>query len=296
MEIRTLITFLRVAELRSFSRAAAQLGYSQAAVTIQIRQLEEELGVQLFERIGKKVRLTEEGRNLISRAIDVMNAVRAVRDLGRGDEPAGQLRLGTAESLLISVLPPVMMEFCRRCPKVEFSTCTDMVTGLFDMVRQNDIDVLYFLDRRTNFPEWVKVAERRERALFVTSPANPLAKERHISVERLLMEPLLLTEKGVSYRYAMEQELAAAGQEIRPVLETGNTDILTQMLLKNMGVSFLPEFVVRDYLADGRLAALDTVCPEIEMWSQLVYHRNKLVTPQTEIFLDLMKKNMESRE
>ena len=131
MEIRTLITFLRVAELRSFSRAAAQLGYSQAAVTIQIRQLEEELGVQLFERIGKKVRLTEEGRNLIPRAIDVMNAVRAVRDLGRGDEPAGQLRLGTAESLLISVLPPVMMEFCRRCPKVEFSTCTDMVTGLF---------------------------------------------------------------------------------------------------------------------------------------------------------------------
>lgn len=296
MEIRTLITFLRVAELRSFSRAAAQLGYSQAAVTIQIRQLEEELGVQLFERIGKKVRLTEEGRNLIPRAIDVMNAVRAVRDLGRGDEPAGQLRLGTAESLLISVLPPVMMEFCRRCPRVEFSTCTDMVTGLFDMVRQNDIDVLYFLDRRTNFPEWVKVAERRERALFVTSPANPLAKERHISVERLLMEPLLLTEKGVSYRYAMEQELAAAGQEIRPVLETGNTDILTQMLLKNMGVSFLPEFVVRNYLADGRLAALDTVCPEIEMWSQLVYHRNKLVTPQMEIFLDLMKKNMESRE
>ena len=296
MEIRTLITFLRVAELRSFSRAAAQLGYSQAAVTIQIRQLEEELGVQLFERIGKKVRLTEEGRNLIPRAIDVMNAVRAVRDLGRGDEPAGQLRLGTAESLLISVLPPGMMEFCRRCPKVEFSTCTDMVTGLFDMVRQNDIDVLYFLDRRTNFPEWVKVAERRERALFVTSPANPLAKERHISVERLLMEPLLLTEKGVSYRYAMEQELAAAGQEIRPVLETGNTDILTQMLLKNMGVSFLPEFVVRDYLADGRLAALDTVCPEVEMWSQLVYHRNKLVTPQMEIFLDLMKKNMESRE
>ena len=218
------------------------------------------------------------------------------RDRGGGDERGGQLRRGGAEPLPIGVLPPVMMEFCRRCPKEEGSTCTDMVAGLHDMVRQNDIDVLYFLDRRTNFPEWVKVAERRERALFVTSPANPLARERHISVERLLMEPLLLTEKGVSYRYAMEQELAAAGQEIRPVLETGNTDILTQMLLKNMGVSFLPEFVVRDYLADGRLAALDTVCPEIEMWSQLVYHRNKLVTPQMEIFLDLMKKNMESRE
>ena len=290
MEIRTLITFLRVAELRSFSHAAVQLGYSQAAVTIQIRQLEEELGVQLFERIGKKVRLTEEGRSLIPRAIDVMNAVRAVRDLGRGDEPEGQLRLGTAESLLISVLPPVMMEFCRRCPKVEFSTCTDMVTGLFDMVRQNDIDVLYFLDRRTNFPEWVKVAERRERALFVTSPANPLARERHISVERLLMEPLLLTEKGVSYRYTMEQVLAQNGLALHPFLETGNTDIITRLLLQNRGVSFLPEFVVRDYLKSGRLVVLDTQCPGIHMWSQLVYHRDKCLTPQMEHFMELMVK------
>ena len=157
------------------------------------------------------------------------------------------------------------------------------------MVRQNDIDVLYFLDRQTNFPEWIKVGQRRESALFVASPANPLAGEKHISAERLLAEPLLLTEKGVSYRYAMEQELAAAGLAVRPVLETGNTDVLTQMLLKNMGVSFLPEFVVRDYLADGRLVALDTVCPEIEMWSQLVYHRNKLVTPQMEIFIELMR-------
>ena len=272
MEIRNLSTFLRVAELASFSHAAVQLGYSQAAVTIQVRQLEEELGVQLFERIGKKVKLTEEGRELIPKAIGVMNAVRAVRDLGKGDEPSGRLRLGTAESLLISVLPPVMMEFCRRCPKVEFSTSTGMVTELFDMVRQNDIDVLYFLDRQTNFPEWIKVGQRRESALFVASPANPLAGEKHISAERLLA-----------------QELAAAGLAVRPVLETGNTDVLTQMLLKNMGVSFLPEFVVRDYLADGRLVALDTVCPEIEMWSQLVYHRNKLVTPQMEIFIELMR-------
>ena len=283
MEIRNLSTFLRVAELASFSHAAVQLGYSQAAVTIQVRQLEEELGVQLFERIGKKVKLTEEGRELIPKAIGVMNAVRAVRDLGKGDEPSGRLRLGTAESLLISVLPPVMMEFCRRCPKVEFSTSTGMVTELFDMVKQNDIDVLYFLDRRTNFPEWIKVGQRRESALFVASPANPLAGEKHISAERLLAEPLLLTEKGVSYRYERGWPPPACTRSVSAGDGKG----------RELGILLKPWSVIPAGICSSgwrsRLVALDTVCPEIEMWSQLVYHRNKLVTPQMEIFIELMR-------
>ena len=79
MELRTIATFLRVAELQSFSRAAEQLGYSQSAVTVQIRQLEQELQTQLFERIGKHVRLTEDGLRLIPRARDILNAVRAAQ-------------------------------------------------------------------------------------------------------------------------------------------------------------------------------------------------------------------------
>lgn len=104
----------------------------------------------------------------------------------------------------------------------------------------------------------------------------------------------LLTEKGISYRYAMEQVLAESGMEIHPFLETGNTDIITKMLLENRGISFLPEFVVRDYIQDGRLAVLDTVCPEICMWSQLVYHKNKYLTPQMERFTELMVRQIGS--
>ena len=82
--------------------------------------------------------------------------------------------------------------------------------------------------------------------------------------------------------------------EIHPFLETGNTDIITKMLLENRGISFLPEFVVRDYIQDGRLAVLDTVCPEICMWSQLVYHKNKYLTPQMERFTELMVRQIGS--
>lgn len=187
MEIRNIITFVRIAELQNFSKAAEQLGYSQSAVTMQIKQLEAELNTQLFERIGKRIKLTQAGSRLLPCALAVLDAVRQAEDITR--EPGnltGKLRIGTAESLLISVLPPIIIEFSRLCPHVELSTHTALVSDLFDMVRQNDIDLLYFLDQRTNFTEWVKVVERRESAFFVTSPYSPLAGKKNIPLERLV--------------------------------------------------------------------------------------------------------------
>lgn len=293
MEFRNIATFMRVAELQSFSRAAEQLGYSQSAVTVQIRQLEQELGVRLFERIGKRVRLTEEGSSFAKRALDILNAVDAAKNMSHGRKKVlGKLRIATAESLLISVLPPLIMEFRKRCPEVEVSTHTGTITELFDMVRQNDVDLLFFLDKKTYAPEWVKVAERLERIVFAASREHPLVTEKRIPIERVLKEPFLLTERGISYRYDLEQVLAARNLEIHPFLETGNTDVITKMLLNNAGISFLPEYVIEEQVRNGQLALLDVEVPRIEMWSQLVYHKHKWVTPQMKILAELIKEEM----
>ena len=290
MEIRNLITFVRIAEVRNFSKTAEQLGYSQSAVTMQIKQLEAELQVQLFERIGKKAKLTQAGQRLLPYALDILSAAGKAESIAREPEQiSGKLRIGTCESYVISVLPPVFMEMGERCPGVEISTHTAPVPDLIDMLRQNDIDILYFLDEKLYFPEWIKVMEQPENIYFVSSSSSPLARMKKISISRLVEEPLYLTEKGISYRYAMEQTLAAAGYELHPRLEVGNTDVITRFLLKNKGISFLPEYVVKDDVAEGRLAILDTECPRIVMWSQLAYHRNKYVTPQMKLFLEFMQ-------
>ena len=289
MEIRNLATFVRIAQLHNFSKAVEQLGYSQSAVTMQIKQLEEELNVRLFERIGKHIRLTQAGDRLLPRAMEVLNAVRRAQTVSMGQgEISGPLRIGTAESLLISVLPPAIVEFSRRYPKVEVSTCTGLVEELFCMVRQNDIDLLFFLDKRIDFPEWVKVSERKEEIFFVASAASPLADRKKIPLDELVEQPFLLTEHGISYRYAFEQMVAQNGLEIHPFLETGNTDIITRMRLHNMRVSFLPGYVVQDYLRSGQLVALDVDCPEAQMWTQLVYHRDKEMSSQMEHFIELL--------
>ena len=111
-------------------------------------------------------------------------------------------------------------------------------------------------------------------------PVQPFAAKKKIPVERILQEPLYLTERGISYRYAMEQALATAGFAVKPFLEIGNTDVITHFIKQGFGISFLSEYVVKDDIADGRLAVLDVDLPPITMWSQLVYHKSKLLTPQ----------------
>lgn len=293
MEIRIIATFLRVAELQSFSKAAEQLGYSQAAVTVQVKQLEQELGTQLFERIGKHIKLTDHGSQFIPHAMEILNAAQNAKSfIHDRRKPSGTLRIGTAQSLSVSVLPPILLRFNKICPLVETSIHTGLISDLFHMVRQNDIDVLFFLDKRVYFPEWVKIFEHSEPIVFVSSCSHPLAGRHNIPLKRVLTEPFLLTEQGVSYRYDLEQMLAANNLEIHPFLETGDTDIIVKMLLQHAGLSFLPQYVVQDYVDARKLAILNVDIPPIQMWSQLVYHKNKWVTPQMQIFIDLMKQSI----
>ena len=289
MELRNLITFVRIAEVKNFSKSAQLLGYSQSAVTMQIKQLEQELGRQLFERIGKQVKLTQAGEQLLPYALEILNTAQKAQSMVRENEQiTGHLRIGTCESYVIGVLPQVLAAFQQQCPNVEVHVQTGLTTDLFHRLRQNDIDLLFFLDRKLYFPEWIKVFERPEHSFFVASAKSKLADKTHISTERLLQEPLFLTEKGISYRYAMEQKMAEQGFALHPFLEIGNTDVITQFVLQNKGISFLPNYVVAPYIQNGTLVKLDTECPEITMWSQLVYHRNKYITPQMEKMIAIM--------
>ena len=134
MEFRNILTFVRLAEVRNFSKTAQQLGYSQSAVTAQIQQLERELDAQLFERIGRQVKLTQAGQRFLPRALDILNAVhRAESVVQEPEQVTGSLRIGTCESYVISVLPPILTQFIRRFPQVEVRMITGDAQDLFDL-------------------------------------------------------------------------------------------------------------------------------------------------------------------
>ena len=149
MEIRNLVTFLKVTELNSFSKAAEALDYSQSAVTVQIQQLERELGVRLFDRIGKNVSITQYGKNFISYARDIVSAVaRAQVFASEETELTGMVQVGTLNSLMTASFSDIVPAFRQRFPHVMMRLHADMVASLKDKLLKNELDLIRFSGAR----------------------------------------------------------------------------------------------------------------------------------------------------
>lgn len=293
MELRNIKTFARIAEVGSFTRVATELGYTQSAVTMQVKQLERELGCVLFERLGRSVRLTPEGERLLPVANRMLQAAdEASRIAQKPGEVSGMLRIGVSDSLLVGVLAPVLSELSRTYPRVCASTHQQMPDEQFAMLRRNDIDVLLLLDERMERPEWVKVFEVPAEVGFVAAATDPLARRTKVPLEEVLSRPLFLTERDVSYRTGLDERIWARGLEATPRVECGNTAFLTELVEGCGGVSFLPSCAVRAAVAAGRLAHVDVDFERLDLWHQAIVRKNKVVTPQMRLFLELVQREL----
>lgn len=292
MEFREISTFLQVAQYQSFSKAARHLGYSQAAVTIQIKQLEQELGVHLFDRIGKQISMTHQGQVFYQYAVSIRNDLeRAKNAVSDPSTLSGKLCLGTIESICASIFPDLLAEYHRLHPEVTISIVTDSPGVLLDRMNENTIDIVYLLDRRIYDNRWCKTLEEPEENIFVASPDHELALvKRELELDEVLRFPFFLTEKDASYRHMLEQYLASINRFVKPFLEIGNTEFIIHMLLKNTGISFLPKFTVQRELQQKQLTALNVHGFQMQTWRQIFYHKDKWVTREMQEFLRLADK------
>ena len=289
MEFRELSTFLQVAKLQSFSKAAKVLGYSQAAVTIQIKQLEQELGAHLFDRIGKQPTLTHQGSVYYEYAASIIRDMAQAKDaVSHPQKLTGRLCIGTIESICASIFPNLLTEYHKRHPEVNISIRTDSPDQLLEQINSNQLDLVYFMDKRVYDVKWEKVLEEPEDIVFAATPDHPLAqRDEPLELDEILSYPFVLTEKDASYRLLLEQYLAAMGKHLDPYLEIGNTDFILQFLRQNTGVTFLPHFTVERSVKEGYLRILPVKRFAIRTWRQLLYHKDKWVTREMAEFIKL---------
>lgn len=292
MELRTVNTFLHVAELHSFSQAARELGYSQSAVSSQIAQLESELETPLFDRVGKTVRLTDAGQIFQNYARSLLTtAQQAKAALQPEQQIRGTLRVALADSVSSAFLPDLLRQYHARCPQVELVLRTATADEMLRMLASNQTDLAYTLDQPILLSSIVLAVDTPEPVCFVAPAGHPLAGQEVVTLEELTRQEFLLTERGMSYRDALDQCLAAQGLEIHPYLELGSAAQLCQMVERGMGLSFLPEYIVRPALAVGTAARLNVPECQLQMHRQLFYHRDKWLTPQMKLFIELVQKS-----
>lgn len=291
MEIRQLQTFVQAAQLESFSKTAEMLGYSQSAITVQMRLLETELNTRLFDRMGKKVVLTPQGREFLKSANKILYEVnKANKSMNDDRELTNPLHVGTIESLCTAKFPRILSEFHSLHPRVNLQITVDSPEKLIRMMDHNELDLIYILDTPRWDENWVKVMELAEPVVFVASAASKFAGKEKLVLDDILQEPFFLTEKHANYRQALDQQLALRRQFISPVLEISDTAFIIRMLELNQGLSFLPYFAVEQDIYKHRITTLDIKDIHISMYRQIFYHKNKFRTREMEEFIRLADK------
>lgn len=319
MELRAIEAFLKVADLGSFSEAAQKLGYSQPAVTMQIKQLEDELGVRLFDRTPRRALLTEQGVAFSVHAHEIHDAVQKARAVAHAPaatdaELTGTLRIGSVESIATALLPEMLVRFTRRHPHVEVVVRTMRGDLLADLARSGGIDLLFTLEKKLAMPGFTRLLLHEEEIVFVAPPgvvgasdgqqgtaaADAAAKAAGtgapLSPEALSSLPFILTERGESYRQELDRALAEHDCVITPVVEAGNTETLVHLAEREIGCAFLPCFSIEGALRAGSLTRLDTTLPVVRMWCQLFHHEKKWVTPAMRAFVDVARAFFQERE
>ena len=296
MELSVIETFLKVAASQNLSRTAQQLGYSQSAVTVQIQKLEKQLNVQLFERIGKRIYLTQQGQAFIPYANEILKSTQAALQFSQeAEKPAGILRIGGVESICTALLPELLLTFYRRCPEVEVVVRSGPTGDLLEQLNSNDLDTVLTLDETLTRSELTCFASQQEEVIFVTLADNSYDGSC-VPVDKLCSQAFLLTEDQASYRYELQRALSQRDLSIRPILEIGNTETIIKLLKKGMGISFLPRFTVQKFIDSGVLMELHTELPTVYMHHQLLCHTGKWITPQLKIFIELVQQRLRSQE
>ena len=290
MELRNLITFTHVAELGSFTKAAELLGYSQSTISFQIKQLEDELGCLLFERINHTITLTERGRDLVSYANQIRALTDDFKESFSQEDCGGHIHIVMPDSICEELIDAHYMDFHKKYPMISLKITNADTSVMFDMLNRNEADIIMTLDSHVYQRDYIIAAEETLSMHFVTGASSRFAKQKNLSIKEIAGEPFVLTEFGQGYRRVLDRELAKRSIEIVPALEIGRTDIITSLLSKGNMISFLPDFVTKNKVETGELCYLDICDMDIAICKQLIYHKNKWMSKSLKAFIEYVKK------
>lgn len=290
MELRQLKTFRTVATLLSFNRAAEVLNYAQSTISAQIKALEEDLDVKLFDRLGKRIVLTEAGE-LLSQYAQKMLDIEAetVADVKGRNQPQGSLTIRAPQSIGNAYLAGVLGEFRRLFPLVSLDLQTCAFHSLEHELQTGVIDLAFLLAESINSANLVAEPLRFERLLMVSNPDNALARQVSVSVKDFADQPIFLANADCGYRMTFEQMLTEAKVKPRTVLEFSSVELLKTCLAVSDGVTMIPEITVRGEIDRGELSVLHWEEEHMETAVLMIRHKEKWLSPSLRAFIDISR-------
>lgn len=297
MEVRQLQIFRALAEELNFTRTAEKVHTVQSNVTAQIKALEEELGTRLFDRLGKRVSLTDAGRRFHPFALQALTAMeQGQQAVQLATEPSGPLRIAAPESVLTYRLPAIVRAFRYRYPLVELIFRPHASAMTVNELETGRIDLAFHMCEELPGPAFRSTPFHRERVFLLSDLHHPLARQRTVGPQDLAGQNLLLTESGCGYRAKFDRILAL--ENIRPghITEFSSVEAIKQCVAAGMGLALLPAMTVAKELRQVQCKALHWRGPSLDIVTHIMWHQDKWVSPAMSAFLNLLSESIKDAD
>lgn len=298
MEIRQLKAFLVIAETQTFTAGARRLNITQAAISMQIRQLEDELGIQLFTRTPRKVIITEAGEALLERARKILNehdgAVAEIAEIAGGQ--FGRLRIGTASgTFAVNQLPSIILQLRVLRPYADTSVHSGTSHELVERILNGEVDIAFVSLPVENLNITTESLFRDE-LVAIAHPAHPRANEREMNAAALANEDLILGEQGGNTRRMIDEFFAK--ENVRPhiVMELARQEAIIEMVQNDLGVGMAGSKSVAKSVADGKLVTWAIKGASIKWELGLARLRGGHFSPIAQEFAKLCRESFVGRE
>ena len=292
MELKYLNTVRMILETGSFQEAARRLHYTQSTVTFQVQQLEKELNVKLFEKLGRRMALTQAGRDVLPYMDGVLDAAAALLDYGKREtELKGTLTVGFLESLLIYKTPRILREFREKAPDVQLSlkiaNCYEIVAA----IASGAVDVgLHYNVTKQSLSVVTEPLAQQPSAL-VASPELAEDERDFISPGQMKDAAIIYSEEQSVHSRILNEYMLRKNIKMKHSMQVQSIEAIKLCVAGNLGVAFLPRCAVEDELRDGRLIELDTEIEGGTVRAMLSYHKNKWMSPAMRLFIELVKES-----
>ncbi|MEW9052736.1 MAG: LysR family transcriptional regulator [Neobacillus sp.] len=284
MEIRQLQTFKTVADLNSFTRAAQTLQYSQASITAHIQQLEEEMGLPLFDRLGKNIHLTVVGQELYQYTVELLAVYSKIQHISSDDMPVkGEIRIGAAETITVYKLGAVLSEYKKNYPKVTISLINDDCLLLRERLHTGEIDLAITLEPMVNDPFLITHVWSEEPLVLIGERDHPLHTMNEAEGECIIFSP-----KKCALRQFFEGYLMEKGISTHNHLEFSNMEAIKQCVASGLGISLIPYMSAQTLLREDKIKVIESSIENPVFYAQISYHKNKWLSNAHKKFIELL--------
>lgn len=277
MNIKAMRIFVEVYDCGSMTRAAENLYMAQPAVSRAISELENHYGTKFFERISRRLEITEAGREYYSNAVNILSLIDSLDLKMKHIDNVGTLRIGTSITIGTKLLPGIIARFAQKYPDIKVKAVIENSHTIEELVVNNKID-LGIVEGSTHFDNILYEDFRPDKLSFICSESHEFAN-REINIDELNGCNFLLREKGSAGREQFEYLETNYNLNVNTLWESASTRAIIGGVEKNIGLSLLPELLVEDSISEGRITEFFVKNLIIKRYFKVTYHKNKFFTP-----------------